>query len=197
MEIRIVIQTTEPLSGAAMAGGRMPLRFEGWLELLRVLSSLISGEDGRGSGRGKEARGMRFVMFVKASRESEAGVMPTEQQLADMATYNEELVQAGVLLAGDGLQPSAKGARVRYAGTKRTVIDGPFAETTELIAGYWLIQVASKEEAIEWARRVPFEDGEVEVRQVFELEDFGESEAVRRHARLRERWPNTRGPENS
>lgn len=130
---------------------------------------------------------MRFVMFVKASKESEAGVMPTEQQLADMARYNKELVQAGVLLAGDGLQPSSKGARVRYAGTKRTVIDGPFTETKELIAGYWLIQVKSREEAIEWARRVPFEDGEVEVRQVFELEDFGESEAVRRHAELRER----------
>jgi hypothetical protein len=101
--------------------------------------------------------------------------------------YNEELVRAGVLLAGDGLQPSAKGARVRYAGATRTVIDGPFTDARDLVAGYWMIQVRSKEEALEWAKRIPFEDGEVEVRQVFELEDFGESEAVRRHARLRQR----------
>ncbi len=129
---------------------------------------------------------MRFMMIVKANKDSEAGVLPTEEQLAEMGKYNEELVKAGVLLAGEGLQASAKGARVRYSGAKRTVIDGPFAETKELIAGFWLIQVRSKDEAIEWARRVPFQEGEVEVRQVFELEDFGPSEAVDHHAQLRE-----------
>jgi hypothetical protein len=129
---------------------------------------------------------MRFMMIVKASTESEAGVLPTEQQLADMAKYNEELVKAGVLLAGEGLQASVKGARVRFSGTMRTVIDGPFTETKELIAGFWLIQAKSKDEALAWAKRVPFEDGEIEVRQVFELEDFGPSEAVDHHARLRE-----------
>ncbi len=116
---------------------------------------------------------MRFMMLVKASPESEAGVMPSEEALTEMGTYNEELVKAGVLLAGEGLHPSAKGARVRYAGTERTVVDGPFAEAKELIAGFWLIQVKSKEEALEWAKRVPFQDGEVELRQVFEAEDFG------------------------
>lgn len=130
---------------------------------------------------------MRFMMIVKATRESEAGAMPTEEQLAAMAQYNEQLADAGVMLAGDGLQPSSKGARIRYQGTRRTVIDGPFAETKELIAGYWLIQATSLDEAVEWARRVPFEDGEVEVRQVFELEDFGQSEAIDRHAQLRDR----------
>jgi hypothetical protein len=130
---------------------------------------------------------MRFMMIVKATKESEAGVLPTEQQLADMAKYNEELVKAGVLLAGEGLQASSKGARVRFNGAKRTVIDGPFTETKELIAGFWLIQAKSREEAIEWAKRVPFQEGEVEIRQVFELEDFGPSEAVERHAQLRDR----------
>jgi hypothetical protein len=115
---------------------------------------------------------MRFMMLVKATTESEAGVLPGEEIIAAMAKYNEELVKAGVMLAADGLQASSKGARVRYAGSKRTVVDGPFTETKELIAGFWLIQVKSKEEAIEWARRVPFEDGEVEVRQVFEPSDF-------------------------
>jgi hypothetical protein len=129
---------------------------------------------------------MRFMMMVKSSPESEAGQMPDEQILADMAKFNEEMVKAGVMLAGDGLQPSSKGARVRYSGTKRTVIDGPFAEAKELVAGYWIIQVKSKAEAIEWARRVPFDDGEVEIRQVFELEDFGESPAIDHHARLRD-----------
>ena len=129
---------------------------------------------------------MRFMMIVKASKESEAGVLPTEQQLAEMAEYNEQLAKAGVMLAGEGLTASSKGARVKYAGSKRTVIDGPFAETKELIAGYWLIQAKSKAEAIEWAKRVPFEDGEVEIRQVFELEDFGPGEAIQRHAQLRD-----------
>jgi hypothetical protein len=129
---------------------------------------------------------MRFMMIVKANQDSEAGVLPTEEQLAEMGKYNEELVKAGVMLAGEGLQASSKGARVRFSGAKRTVIDGPFAETKELIAGFWLIQARSKEEAIEWAKRVPFEEGEIEIRQVFELEDFGSSEAVDHHIQLRE-----------
>ncbi|HYN08664.1 MAG TPA: YciI family protein [Vicinamibacterales bacterium] len=129
---------------------------------------------------------MRFMMIVKASKESEAGILPTEQELAQMAKYNEELVKAGVLLAGEGLQASSKGARVQYAGPKRTVIDGPFMEAKELIAGFWLIQAKSKDEALEWARRVPFDKGEVEVRQLFELEDFGSGEAIDRHAKIRD-----------
>ena len=116
---------------------------------------------------------MRYMMIVKANSQSEAGVLPTQQELADMGKYNEELVKAGVMLAGEGLQPSSKGVRVEYSGAKRTVVDGPFSETKELIAGFWLIQVKSKEEAIEWAKRVPFTEGEVELRQVFEAEDFG------------------------
>src|SRR5262245_28539281 len=129
---------------------------------------------------------MRFMMIVKANDESEAGVLPSEKELADMGKFNEELVKAGVMLAGEGLQASSKGARIRYAGPKRTVIDGPFPETKELIAGFWLIEVRSKEEAIEWARRVPFSEGEVEIRQVFELDDFGEGEAVEHHRRLKD-----------
>ena len=134
---------------------------------------------------------MRFMVIVKASKESEAGILPTEQQLAEMAKYNEELVKAGVMLAGDGLQASSKGARVRFDGSKRTVIDGPFTETKELIAGYWIIQVRSKEEAIEWVKRVPFRDGEeVEIRQVFELEDFGQSDAIEHHRQLQDKLAN-------
>jgi len=129
---------------------------------------------------------MRFMMIVKADKNSEAGVLPDEKILADMAKFNEEMVKAGVMLAGEGLQASSKGARVRFAGGKPSVTDGPFTETKELVAGFWLIQVKSKAEAIEWARRVPFQEGEVEVRQVFELEDFGPSEAVEHHAQLRE-----------
>ena len=117
---------------------------------------------------------MRFMVLVKANQDTEAGVMPTEQQLSEMGRYNEELVKAGVMLAGEGLHPTSKGARVRFEGHKRTVIDGPFAETKELVAGYWLWQVRSREEAIEWLKRAPFDDGaEVELRQVFEMEDFG------------------------
>ena len=117
---------------------------------------------------------MRFIVMVKATKKSEAGVMPSEKLLAEMGKFNEELVKAGIMLAGEGLQPSSKGARVRFSGSKRTVIDGPFAETKELVAGFWLIQVKSKDEAIEWVKRVPFADGEVlEIRQVFEVEDFG------------------------
>ena len=117
---------------------------------------------------------MRFLVVVKASPESEAGVMPKEKDLAEMGKFNEELVKAGVMLAGEGLHPSSKGVRVRFDGKKRTVIDGPFAETKELVAGFWIWQVKSKEEAIEWLKRAPFDGGtEVELRQVFESEDFG------------------------
>jgi hypothetical protein len=120
---------------------------------------------------------MRFMVLVKATKDSEAGVLPDQKLLADMGKFNEELVKAGVMLAGEGLQPSSKGARVRFSGTKRTVIDGPFAETKELIAGYWLWQVKSKQEAIEWVKRCPNPfpgmDSEIEIRQVFEAEDFG------------------------
>jgi hypothetical protein len=117
---------------------------------------------------------MRFMVIVKASKDTEAGVMPTEQMLTEMGKYNEELVKAGVMLAGEGLQPSSKGARVRFSGKQRTVIDGPFSETKELVAGFWLWQVRSKDEAIEWLKRAPFTDNEeVELRQVFEMEDFG------------------------
>lgn len=130
---------------------------------------------------------MRFVAFVKATKDSEAGVMPSEDLLAAMAKFNEELVKAGVMLDGNGLQPSAKGARVRFSGDKRTVIDGPFAETKELVAGYWVLQCKSLEEAIAWIKRCPnphSEDSEIEIRQMFELEDFGESDAVEHHRRL-------------
>jgi hypothetical protein len=120
---------------------------------------------------------MRFMIILKATRDSEAGKMPDEQLLAAMGKFNEELVQAGVLLAGEGLHPSSRGARVRFAGDRRTVIDGPFAETKELIAGFWIWRVKSKEEAIEWVKRcpdpMPGNDAEIEIRQIFEAEDFG------------------------
>ena len=116
---------------------------------------------------------MRFMVIVKADKDSEAGVLPDRKLLTEMGKFNEELVKAGVMLAGEGLQASSKGARVRFSGKQRTVIDGPFAETKELVAGFWLWQVGSKEEAIEWLKRAPFERGEVEIRQVFEAEDFG------------------------
>ena len=121
---------------------------------------------------------MRFMIIVKATKDSEAGAMPSEQLLTEMGKFNEELVKAGVLLAADGLHPSSKGARVKFSGNKRTVIDGPFAETKELIAGYWLWQCKSKEEAIEWVKRCPNpaidgKEGEIDIRQVFEAEDFG------------------------
>jgi hypothetical protein len=119
---------------------------------------------------------MRFMVIVKANRDSEAGVLPSQELLAEMGKYNEELVKAGVMLAGEGLQASSKGARVKFSGAKRTVIDGPFSETKELIAGFWLIQVKSKEEAIEWVKRCPNPmdgESEIEIRQVFEAEDFG------------------------
>lgn len=117
---------------------------------------------------------MRVMVIVKASPESETGAMPTQDMLTKMGQYNEELIKAGIMLAGDGLHPSAKGARVRFSGKGRTVIDGPFSETKELVAGYWLWQVHSLDEAIEWLKRAPFEEGEeVEIRPVFEAEDFG------------------------
>src|SRR5207253_7790400 len=119
---------------------------------------------------------MRFMVLLKANKDTEAGVLPSEQLLADMTRYNEELVKAGVMLAGEGLQPSSKGARVKFSGSKRTVVDGPFAETKELIAGFWILQTRSKEEAVEWVKRCPNptgEEAEIEIRQVFEAEDFG------------------------
>ena len=120
---------------------------------------------------------MRFMVIVKANEESEAGVLPSPEILAEMGKYNEELARAGVMLAGEGLHSSAKGVRIKFSGEKRTVIDGPFAETKELIAGYWLLQVKSKEEVIEWVKRAPFDGGtEIEIRQVFETDDFAPSD---------------------
>ena len=133
---------------------------------------------------------MRFAVFVKATKESEAGVLPTQQELAEMGNFNEELVKAGIMLAGEGLQASSAGARIDFAGSKRTVTDGPFAETKELVAGFWIWKVRSLEEAIEWARRIPFKEGQVEIRRVFEDEDFGEAftpELREQEARLREK----------
>ena len=131
---------------------------------------------------------MRFMVIVKANRESEAGTMPNEQMLAEMTKYNEELAKAGVMLAGEGLHPSAKGARVKFSGDKRSVTEGPFAATSELVAGFWLWRVSSREEAIEWLKRAPFREGEVELRQIFEAEDFGDAltpELREREERLR------------
>jgi hypothetical protein len=119
---------------------------------------------------------MRFMVMIKADKSTEAGVMPSEQLLAEMGKYNEELVKAGVMLAGEGLQPSSKGARVKFSGSKRTVIDGPFSEANELIAGFWILQVKSKQEAIDWVKRCPNPlegESEIEIRQIFESEDFG------------------------
>jgi hypothetical protein len=135
---------------------------------------------------------MRFMVLLKATADSEAGVLPSEQLLADMTRYNEELVKAGVMLAGEGLQPSSKGARVKFSGSKRTVVDGPFAETKELIAGFWILQTRSKEEAVEWVKRCPNptgEEAEIEIRQIFEAADFGDAftpELREREARLGE-----------
>src|SRR4051812_34031556 len=136
---------------------------------------------------------MRFMIIIKADKSSEAGQLPDERLLNEMGKFNEELVKAGIMLAGEGLQPSSKGARVRFSGAKRTVIDGPFAETKELVAGFWIWQVKSKEEAIEWVKRIPNPmpgtETEVEIRQVFEVEDFGANatpEIREREKRLRE-----------
>jgi hypothetical protein len=142
-----------------------------------TIPAKVDGDRSTGSPRStqEEQTTMRFMMLVKASADSEAGVLPDEELLAEMGRFNEELVKAGVLLAGEGLHPTSKGVRVRYCGRERTVVDGPFSETKELIAGFWLLQVKSLEEAVEWARRVPFEEGEVEIRQVFESDDFGDA----------------------
>jgi hypothetical protein len=133
---------------------------------------------------------MRVMVIVKASKESEAGVLPNQELLAQMGKYNEQLVKAGIMLAGDGLHPTSKGKRVKFSGTKRTVIDGPFTETKELIAGYWMWQVRSVDEAVEWLKRAPFDGGtEIEIRPVFEASDFGEEftpELRERDQRLRE-----------
>jgi hypothetical protein len=136
------------------------------IEIVRKVSSEIETKKGGIT--------MRVMVLVKANRESEAGILPDEKILAEMGKFNEELVKAGVMLAGEGLQSSSKGKRVRFDGEKRTVIDGPFAETKELVAGFWLWQVKSMEDAIEWIKRAPFDGGtEIEIRQVFEAEDFG------------------------
>ena len=131
---------------------------------------------------------MRFMVIVKATKDSEAGKMPSEQLISDMGKFNEELVKAGVMLAGDGLQPSSKGARIKFSGKNRAVTDGPFPETKELVAGYWIWQVNSKAEAIEWAKRCPNPhegECEIEIRQIFELEDFAPSAAIERERELR------------
>jgi len=142
---------------------------------------------------------MRFMILFKATKDPEAGVMPSQQLLAEMGKFNEELVKAGVLLAGEGLQPTSKGARVKFSGSKRTVTDGPFAETKELIAGFWIWQVKSKAEAIEWAKRCPNPhpgESEIEIRQIFEAEDFGaeftpelreQEEGIRAHVDAKKR----------
>lgn len=139
---------------------------------------------------------MRFMILVKADRHSEAGLLPDQNLLTEMGKYNEELVKAGVMLAAEGLHASSKGARVKFSGGKQTVIDGPFAETKELIAGFWLWQVKSKEEAIQWLKRAPFDGGaEIEIRQIFEAEDFGAAftpELREQEARLREQMPSNK-----
>jgi hypothetical protein len=118
------------------------------------------------------------MMIVKATKDSEAGVMPSNELISAMTRYNEQLIKAGVMVDGAGLQASSKGVRIRFNGSQRTVIDGPFAETKELVSGYWIIRVKSREEAIEWARRTPFQEGELELRQFFEMEDFAPSDAI-------------------
>ena len=132
---------------------------------------------------------MRVMVIVKADKDTEAGVLPSQELLAEMGKYNEELAKAGIMLAGEGLQASSKGVRVKFSGNKRSVVDGPFSETKELIAGFWLWQVRSMDEAIEWLKRAPFREGELEIRQVFEAEDFGEQftpELREREERLRQ-----------
>jgi len=140
---------------------------------------------------------MRFMAIVKATKDSEAGKMPSEELLSAMAKFNEEMVKAGVMLDGNGLQPSSRGARVRFSGDKRTVIDGPFAETKELVAGYWILQCKSLAEAIEWIKRCPNPhegESDIEIRQIFELGDFGTSKAIEHHRRLGERSPRSTSP---
>jgi hypothetical protein len=132
---------------------------------------------------------MRFMLMVKSTPESETGVPPSEELLAEMGKFNEEMIKAGIMLAGDGLHPSSRGAKVKFDGAKRTVVDGPFTEAKELIAGYWIIDVKSKEEAIEWVKRCPNpmnQEGEIEIRQVFELSDFPQGDAIEHHRQLRD-----------
>jgi len=127
------------------------------------------------------------MMIVKATKDSEAGVMPSNELISAMTRYNEQLIKAGVMVDGAGLQASSKGVRIRFNGSQRTVIDGPFAETKELVSGYWIIRVKSREEAIEWARRTPFQEGELELRQFFEMEDFAPSDAIEEAKELAKR----------
>ncbi len=139
---------------------------------------------------------MRFMVIVKANEDTEAGRLPSREELAAMGKFNEELVRAGVMLAGEGLHPSSRGVRITYSGDGRSVVDGPFTETKELIAGFWLIQARSMEEAVEWMKRAPFQEGQVEIRQVFEAEDFGEAftpELREQEARLRAEVERRRG----
>jgi len=130
---------------------------------------------------------MRFIVFVKASNESESGAMPKKQDLADMNAFNQELVNAGIMLAGEGLHPSMKGTRIAFAGGKPKVTDGPFPETKELVAGYWILQAKSMDEVVDWMKRAPFQDGELEIRQIFEAEDFAYApEIVQQEKQMRE-----------
>src|SRR5262249_44925590 len=178
------IRTSAQASRPSSAPSPRPRRgFAGWQATTSPDLSQISDTS-------KRDNPMRFMVIVKASKDSEAGKMPSEELLDAMAKFNEDMVKAGILLDAAGLQPSSKGARIRFSGNKRTVIDGPFAETKELIAGYWIIQVKSIAEAIEWMKRCPNpheEDGEIEIRQLFEMEDFGESPAVEYHKAVGER----------
>jgi hypothetical protein len=192
----------EALHGWAMGGPATGTRFlpAGVVDELSIhLVPVLFGagartRDARSSSTShpnhREEAAMRFMVLVPGSRESEAGEMPSTAELEAMTKYNEELVKAGVMLAGDGLHPTSKGARVRFDGRERTVIDGPFTEARELVAGYWIWECASRDEAIEWLKRAPFDGGvEIELRQVFEAEDFGEQltpELRDTHARLRE-----------
>jgi hypothetical protein len=158
---------------------------------IRALLVRPLSESGFNRKKQKGDTKMRFMVIVRATKESEAGVMPSEKLLTDMGKFNEELVKAGVMVAGEGLQPSSKGARVKFSGSKRTVVDGPFAETKELIAGFWIFQVKSKQEAIDWVKRSPnpFDgESEIEIRQIFEADDFGPAltpDAREREERLR------------
>ena len=145
---------------------------------------------------------MRFMVIVKGDSRTEAGVLPTQEELSNMARYNEELVKAGAMLDGTGLQPTSKGAKVQFRGGKPVVVDGPFTEAKEIIAGYWIIQVKNKAEAIEWAKRIPFQEipgadrvPEVEIRQLFEMEDFGEGEGTEAHKRLEKQLEKQRAPD--
>jgi hypothetical protein len=167
------------LRAAIVLSGEHGVKFEKILIAVSIRGGLDRRVHEGGDGNAEKLQGakkMRVMVIVKASKESEAGVLPDEKMLTEMGKYNEELAKAGIMLAGEGLQASSKGKRIRFSGPKRTVIDGPFAETKELIAGFWLWQVKSMDEAVEWLKRCPnphHEDTDVEIRQVFEAEDFG------------------------